>query len=83
MLKSLLVYQFVRTIEDKQPRYTKKRRVTYLLPQPHNLETLEVVQLLPSNTPLSALRERAALPLALHLVLIPLLLQRAGADCSW
>ena len=52
---------------------------TYLLPQTHNLEPLKVIELLPPNAPLPALRERAVVPLGLHIRLLPLLLQRRSA----
>lgn len=57
-------------------------KVTYLLLQPHNLEPLEIAQLLALDTPLPALREVRAGPLALDVVLVPLLLQRRTADAS-
>lgn len=63
------------------PQAAAIRTSTYLLPQPHDLEPLEVVELLPPNAPLPALRERAVVPLGLHVRLLPLLLQRRGA-CS-
>lgn len=49
---------------------------TYLLPQPHDLEPLEITELPSPDAPLAALRERAVVPLLLHLGLIPPLLQR-------
>ena len=56
--------------------------ITYLLPQPHNLEALEVAQLLPPQALLSALGEGAAIPLAHHVVIVPLPLQRSRADAT-
>ena len=56
--------------------------ITHLLPQSHNLEPLEVTQLLPPLTLLSALREVAASPLVLDLVLIPLLLEPCTTDSA-
>lgn len=56
---------------------------TYLLLQLHDLESLEIAQLLPPDASFSALGERAVLPLGLHIMCLPLLLQSSTSDRSW
>lgn len=49
--------------------------MTYLLPQPHDLEALKVAELLSPDAPLSALCEVGLMPLLLNFMFFPLLLQ--------
>lgn len=51
---------------------------THLLPQPHNLEALKVVELPPPDTPLTALGPGAVVPPALNIGRLPQLLQGSG-----
>lgn len=56
---------------------------TYLLPQTHNLEALEVVQRLSPRCLLHLLRVRASSPLGVNIGRLPLLLQGCGSGSSW
>lgn len=56
---------------------------TYLLPQPHDLEALKVVQLLPPRRLLHLLRVGASGPLGINISRLPLLLQGRGSSSSW
>ena len=58
---------------------TTPKLKTHLLPQPHNLEPLEIRQLPPPRAPRPAQRPRALLPRLVHLRRRPLLADRAGA----
>lgn len=55
---------------------------THLLPQTHDLEALEVIELPPPDGLLASLSVVAALPLLLDLLRIPLLLERGGTGAS-